>query len=142
MAEERVQPRLAAILAEDVAGYSRLIGEDEEGTLAALTAHRTEMIEPSVAEYLGHGPVPNLLRGGRDGRSKDGIGDRGHWGRRRQLGELSGASCARPLTVAGTAVGGPLNMIAVIAVYAMICRSWECRCGFPASPVATARSSR
>ena len=83
MAKERLQRRLAAILAADVAGYSRLNGEDEEGTLAALTAHRTEMIEPSVAEYLGRGPVPNLPREGRDGRAKDGIGDRGHRGRRR-----------------------------------------------------------
>ena len=39
MAEERVQRRLTAILACDVAGYSRLIGEDEEGTLARLKAH-------------------------------------------------------------------------------------------------------
>ena len=37
MAKERVQRRLAAILASDVVGYSRLMGEDEEGTLAALT---------------------------------------------------------------------------------------------------------
>ena len=43
MAEEPVQRRLAAILAADVAGYSRLMGGDEEGTLAALTAHRTEL---------------------------------------------------------------------------------------------------
>ncbi len=53
MAEERVQRRLAAILAADVAGYSRLMGEDEEGTLAALTAHRTELIEPCIAEPRG-----------------------------------------------------------------------------------------
>ena len=53
MAEERVQRRLAAILAADVAGYSRLMGEDEEGTLAALTAHRTELIEPCIAEHRG-----------------------------------------------------------------------------------------
>ena len=38
MAEERAQRRLAAILAADVVGYSRLIGADEEGTLAALKA--------------------------------------------------------------------------------------------------------
>jgi hypothetical protein len=38
VAEERVQRRLAAILAADVVGYSRLIGVDEEGTLAALKA--------------------------------------------------------------------------------------------------------
>ncbi len=51
MAEQRVQRRLAAILAADVAGYSRLMGEDEEGTLAALTAHLTELIEPCIAEH-------------------------------------------------------------------------------------------
>ncbi len=39
MAEERVQRRLA----DDVAGYSRLMGEDEEGTLAALTAHLADL---------------------------------------------------------------------------------------------------
>ncbi len=41
MSEVRVQRRLAAILAADVVGYSKLMGQDEEGTLAALTAHRT-----------------------------------------------------------------------------------------------------
>ena len=40
MVEERVQRRLAAILAADVVGYSRLMGEDEEGTLATLKAYR------------------------------------------------------------------------------------------------------
>ncbi len=53
MAEERVERRLAAILVADVAGYSRLMGGDEEGTLAALTAHRTELIEPCIAEHRG-----------------------------------------------------------------------------------------
>ena len=53
MAEGRVKRRLAAILAADVAGYSRLMGEDEEGTLAALTAHLTEHIEPCIAEHGG-----------------------------------------------------------------------------------------
>ncbi len=53
MAEQRVQRRLAAILAADVVGYSRLMGEDEEGTLAALTAHLTELIEPCIAEHRG-----------------------------------------------------------------------------------------
>ncbi len=46
MAEERVQRRLAAILVADVAGYSRLMGVDEEDTLALLTAHRTDLIDP------------------------------------------------------------------------------------------------
>ncbi len=49
MAEERVQRRLAAILAADVVGYSRLMGADEVGTLAALKAHRKELIEPKAA---------------------------------------------------------------------------------------------
>ena len=53
MPTNRVQRRLAAILAADVAGYSRLMGEDEEGTLAALTAHRTDLIEPCIAEHRG-----------------------------------------------------------------------------------------
>ena len=45
-----VQRRLAAIHAADVAGYSRLMGVDEEGTLAALTAHLKELIEPCIAD--------------------------------------------------------------------------------------------
>src|SRR5258708_15113015 len=45
--------RLAAILAADVAGYSRLIGVDEEGTLAALKAIRAELIDPRIAEHRG-----------------------------------------------------------------------------------------
>ena len=45
--------RLAAILAADVAEYSRLIGADEEGTLARLKAHRREVIDPKVAEHRG-----------------------------------------------------------------------------------------
>jgi adenylate cyclase len=53
MAQERVERRLAAILAADVAGYSRLMGEDEEGTLARLKAHRRELIDPKIAEHHG-----------------------------------------------------------------------------------------
>jgi adenylate cyclase len=45
--------RLAAIVAVDVAGYSRLMHEDEEGTLFALKAHRRELIDPKIAEYRG-----------------------------------------------------------------------------------------
>ena len=45
--------RLAAILAADVAGYSRLMGADEEGTLARLKAHRRELIDPKVDEHHG-----------------------------------------------------------------------------------------
>src|SRR5262244_1592882 len=53
MAEERVQRRLAAILAADVVGYSRLMGEDEAGTLAALKARRKEVLEPLIARHRG-----------------------------------------------------------------------------------------
>src|SRR5689334_14748467 len=45
--------RLAAILAADVAGYSRLMGADEEGTLERLKAHRRELLDPKVAEHHG-----------------------------------------------------------------------------------------
>src|ERR1700738_1892195 len=45
--------RLAAILAADVAGYSRLMGIDEEGTLERLKAHRRELIDPKIAEHHG-----------------------------------------------------------------------------------------
>jgi adenylate cyclase len=53
MAEARVERRLSAILAADVAGYSRLMGVDEEGTLAALKACRRELIDPKIAEHRG-----------------------------------------------------------------------------------------
>ncbi len=53
MAGERVERRLAAIFAGDVAGYSRLMGADEEGTLARLNAHRREFLEPTIAENRG-----------------------------------------------------------------------------------------
>jgi len=50
---QRVERRLAAILAADVAGYSRLMGADEEGTLAALKAIRREVCDPTIAEHRG-----------------------------------------------------------------------------------------
>ena len=49
----RVERRLAAILAADVAGYSRLMGADEEGTLAALKALRRELTDPKIKEHRG-----------------------------------------------------------------------------------------
>src|SRR5713101_3840141 len=45
--------RLAAVLAADVAGYSRLMGADEEGTLARLKALRADLIDPAIAEHHG-----------------------------------------------------------------------------------------
>src|SRR5271154_364361 len=53
MAEARIERRLAAVLAADVAGYSRLMGLDEEGTVAALKACRRELIDPKIAEHRG-----------------------------------------------------------------------------------------
>jgi adenylate cyclase len=50
---ERVERRLAAILAADVAGYSQLMGADEEGTLARLKALRAELIDPAIAGHRG-----------------------------------------------------------------------------------------
>jgi len=53
MAEERIERRLAAILAADVAGYSRLIGADEGGTLRQLRCIRAELIDPKITEHRG-----------------------------------------------------------------------------------------
>jgi adenylate cyclase len=53
MSGERVERRLAAVLAADVAGYSRLMEADEEGTLAALRAVRRELGDPKIAEHRG-----------------------------------------------------------------------------------------
>jgi adenylate cyclase len=50
---ERLERRLAAILAADVAGYSRLMGADEEGTLARLKGHRRALVDPKIAEHRG-----------------------------------------------------------------------------------------
>jgi adenylate cyclase len=50
---ERVERRLAAIFAGDVAGYSRLMGQDEAGTLARLKAHRREFVDAKIAEHKG-----------------------------------------------------------------------------------------
>ena len=54
MVEARVDRRLAAILAADVAGYSQLMGVDEEGTLRQLKAHRKELVDPKITEHRGH----------------------------------------------------------------------------------------
>ena len=53
MVTERVARRLTAILAADVAGYSRLMGVDEEGTLAQLKAHRQALVDPKITEHRG-----------------------------------------------------------------------------------------
>ena len=48
-----MERRLAAILAADVVGYTRLMEADEAGTLAALNAHRKDVIDPNVAVHRG-----------------------------------------------------------------------------------------
>ena len=53
MATGRVERRLAAILAADVAGYSRLIGADESGTLEAFKKIQAELFEPTIAAHNG-----------------------------------------------------------------------------------------
>ena len=53
MAEERAQRRLAAVLAADVVGYSRLMEQDEAGTLALLKSRRKAVLEPLVAKHQG-----------------------------------------------------------------------------------------
>ena len=53
MNRERVERRLAAILAADVAGYSRLMGADEEGTHERLKAHPGELVDPKIKEHRG-----------------------------------------------------------------------------------------
>jgi adenylate cyclase len=53
MESATVQRRLAAILAADVVGYSRLMGADEVGTLARLKAHRRELVDPQIAAHRG-----------------------------------------------------------------------------------------
>ena len=53
MADQNVTRKLAAILIADVAGYSRLVGTDEEGTIARLQVLREEVIDPSIAKHGG-----------------------------------------------------------------------------------------
>jgi TolB-like protein/class 3 adenylate cyclase len=62
MAIERAQRRLAAILAADVVGYSRLMEHDESGTLASLKQRRKSILEPSVAEH--HGRIVKVMGDG------------------------------------------------------------------------------
>jgi class 3 adenylate cyclase/pimeloyl-ACP methyl ester carboxylesterase len=54
LAKQQPERHLAAILAADVAGYSRLMGTNEEGTLAQLKEHRRELGDPKIKEHRGH----------------------------------------------------------------------------------------
>src|SRR5499427_10150517 len=62
MAEERAPRRLAAILAADVVGYSRLMEQDEAGTLAALKERRKGILKPLVGEH--HGRIVKVMGDG------------------------------------------------------------------------------
>lgn len=62
MANSSINRRPAAILAADVVGYSRLMGEDESGTLESLRSHRQELIEPKTTEH--HGRIVKLMGDG------------------------------------------------------------------------------
>jgi len=62
MTEERAQRRLAAILAADVVGYSRMMQADEAGTLAALKSRRTEILQPLVSKH--HGRIIKVMGDG------------------------------------------------------------------------------
>ena len=62
MPEKRPKRRLAAVLAADVAGYSRLMERDEAGTLAALKSRRTKILQPVVGQF--HGRIVKLMGDG------------------------------------------------------------------------------
>ncbi len=53
MSERKVERRLAAILAAEFVGYSRLVGEDEEGTLERLKVLRRTVADPKIKEHRG-----------------------------------------------------------------------------------------
>src|SRR6476660_3437970 len=70
MADERVQRRLAAILAADVVGYSSLMEQDEAGTLAALKERRKQVLTPVWSKKLSEAPGPfTPLRDGSNARA-------------------------------------------------------------------------
>ena len=57
-----VTRKLAVILAADVVGYSRLMGLNEAATLAAMKAHRRELVDPKIAEHHGRTPAQVVFR--------------------------------------------------------------------------------
>jgi class 3 adenylate cyclase len=62
--------RLTAILAADVAGYSRLMGADEEGTHERLQAHLGELVEPKISQHSQHFPALAARAPARERRPK------------------------------------------------------------------------
>ena len=57
-----MERRLAAILAADVFGYSRMMSEDETGTLALLQSHRSQLLDPAITRH--HGRIVKLMGDG------------------------------------------------------------------------------
>jgi len=99
---ERVERRLTALLAADVAGYSRLMGADAEGTLAAPKAIRRELVDPWIIEYRG--PPCRDDHGGRDADTAGRCRER--WIRKRRNRVAVAAT-----GTAGTSPSGALGMM-------------------------------
>ena len=102
MSAARVERRLAAILAADVAGYSRLIGADAEGTLATPKAIRRELVDPWIVEHRG--PPCRDDHGGRDADAAGRCRER--WIRKRRNRVAVAAT-----GTAGTSHSGALGMM-------------------------------
>jgi hypothetical protein len=108
MTGERVVRRLAAILAADVAGYSRFMGRDEHGTLAALKTVCQEVVDPAIASH-----------GGRIVNTDDGLLFIGHTG---------GAVSHRRLHLDGTAHGVSdtwRTPVALLPIYIEKCHTFN-----------------
>ena len=99
---ERVERRLTALLAADVAGYSRLMGADAEGTLAAPKAIRRELVDPWIVEHCG--PPCRDDHGGRDADAAGRCRER--WIRKRRNRVAVAAT-----GTAGTSPSGALGMM-------------------------------
>ena len=87
------QRRLAAIVSADVAGYSRLMGRDESGTLAALKSLRQEIVDPAIASHGGRivettsdGPAAGVSKRGKRRSLRDRSADGYGWPYRRYGG--------------------------------------------------------
>ena len=108
MPEERAQRRLAAILAADVVGYSRLMEADEAGTLATLKARRTEILQPLVAKH--HGRIVKVMGDGvlvEFASAVNAVALRrraagGHGGRQRRLAGGQRGSCCASASILAT----------------------------------------
>ncbi|MEX2297338.1 MAG: hypothetical protein WD715_07990 [Dongiaceae bacterium] len=76
MGSQFIERRLAAILAADMVGYSRLMAADEEGTLERLKTLHTSLVQPEILEHNGR--IVKLMGGGNRERTVSPVGDRLH----------------------------------------------------------------